>query len=63
MSGRGRSGMHGGDRVHPGRSSVLFVVAPEAVLPATVELLRQVRERENVTGTTKMFSLPASELA
>ena len=31
--GRGKSGMHAGDRVHPGASSMLFTVVPESEPP------------------------------
>ena len=62
MSGRGRSGLHAGDRVHPGGSSVLFVVLPDEDEAAAAKVLRAVRDRENVADTTRIFSLPAAEL-
>jgi hypothetical protein len=62
VSGRGRSGLHAGDRVHPGGSSVLFLVLPDEDGEAAVKVLRKVRDRENVADTTRIFSLPAAEL-
>jgi hypothetical protein len=61
VSGRGRSGLHAGDRVHPGGSSVLFLVLRDEDEEATVNLLRAVRHRENVADTTRIFSVPAAE--
>jgi hypothetical protein len=63
VSGRGRSGLHGGDRVHPGGSSVLFLVLPDEDEEATVSVLRAVRDRENVADTTRIFKVPAAELS
>ena len=61
VSGRGRSGLHAGDRVHPGGSSVLFLVLPAEEEEATVNMLRAVRDRENLADTTRIFSVPAAE--
>jgi len=61
VSGRGRSGLHAGDRVHPGGSSVLFLVLPDEDEETTVNVLRAVRDRENVADTTRIFSVPAAE--
>jgi hypothetical protein len=61
VSGRGRSGLHAGDRVHPGGSSVLFLVLPDEDEEAAVSVLRAVRDRENVADTTRIFSVPAAE--
>jgi hypothetical protein len=60
--GRGRSGMHAGDRVHPGGSSLLFLVVPEEDLASTQDLLRRVRDQEGVADRTKMFVVPAAEI-
>ncbi len=62
VSGRGRRGLHAGDRVHPGGSSVLFLVLPDEESDATLNVLRAVRDRENVADTTRIFSVPAAEL-
>jgi hypothetical protein len=61
VSGRGRSGLHAGDRVHPGGSSVLFLVVRDEDEQAAVSVLRAVRDRENVSDTTRIFSVPAVE--
>lgn len=62
VSGRGRSGLHAGDRVHPGHSSLLFLVVPEEDAPAAIGLLRAVRDREQAAARTRIFSVPAAEL-
>ena len=62
VSGRGRSGMHTGDRVHPGASSLLFLVLPEEDTASALRLLLAVRDREQVGDTTKIFSVPAAEV-
>jgi hypothetical protein len=61
--GRGKSGMHAGDRVHPGASSMLFTVVPESDLDETLGLLRAARDRAGAAAVTKIYSLPAEELA
>jgi hypothetical protein len=63
VSGRGRRGLHAGDRVHPGGSSVLFLVLPDEAEEATMGVLRAVRDRENVVDATRIFSVPAVERA
>ena len=61
--GRGRSGMHAGDRVHPGASSMLFTVVPEKDLGETLGLLRAARDRAGAEAVTKIYSLPVEEIA
>jgi hypothetical protein len=63
VSGRGRRGLHAGDRVHPGGSSLLFLVLPEEDAVTALALLRAVRDREHVGDTTRIFSVPAAELS
>jgi len=60
--GRGRSGLHTGDRVHPGGTSILFTVVPEAELEAAVANLRAARDRAGVADVTKMFVFDAQEV-
>jgi hypothetical protein len=60
--GRGRTGVHAGDRVHPGGSSLLFLVASRHDVEAAAEVLRGVRDRENVAETTRMFAVEAAEV-
>jgi hypothetical protein len=61
--GRGRSGMHAGDRVHPGASSMLFTVVPEKDLDETLGVLRAARDRAGAAGVTKIYSIPAEEVS
>jgi hypothetical protein len=61
LSGRGRSGLHTGDRVHPGSSSVLFLVLRDEEADAALSTLRRVRDEESVVETTRIFSVPAAE--
>jgi hypothetical protein len=59
--GRGRHGLHAGDRVHPGGSSVLFMVVPEGDVPAVGTLLRRVRDGDESTRESRVFLVPATE--
>jgi hypothetical protein len=61
VTGRGRSGLHAGDRVHPGASSVLFLVLREEQTEAALAALRAVRDEQGVNETTRIFSVPAVE--
>jgi hypothetical protein len=61
--GRGRSGLHAGDRVHPGASSMLFTVVPEGDLAETLGLLRAARDRAGAAALTKIYSLPVEEVS
>ncbi len=63
VTGRGRSGLHAGDRVHPGGSSLLLLVVPEEDTAGALRLLREVRDREHAGERTKIFSVPASDLS
>jgi nitrogen regulatory protein PII len=60
--GRGRSGMHAGDRVHPGASSMIFTVVPDADFEATLGFLRRVRDQAGARESTKIYALPVEEL-
>ncbi len=60
--GRGRSGVHAGDRVHPGGTSMLFVVVPPELANSTTALLRGVRDVEGVADRTRLYVLPAEEI-
>jgi hypothetical protein len=57
--GRGRSGLKMGSRVHPGGSSLLFTVVPEAEAVATARFLHDVRDRSGAREQTKIFSVIA----
>jgi hypothetical protein len=60
--GRGRTGLKAGDRVHPGGSSLLFSVVPDAEAEATLRFLREVRDRLGVAESTKIFATRVDEL-
>jgi len=59
--GRGRSGLHAGNRVHPGASGMIFTVVPDAEADATLRFLRETRDKAGVGAHTKIYSLPAEE--
>ena len=60
--GRGRSGLKAGDRIHPGASSLLFSVLPEDDLPATLALLRRVREESGTPEETRLYVTDVDEI-
>ncbi len=57
LLGKGRTGLKSGDRVHPGASTVLFTVVPDADLEGTLAFLRGVRDAAGVKDATKPQSL------
>lgn len=59
--GRGKAGLKAGDRVHPGGSSLLFTVVPDAEAGSTLAFLREVRDRAGAAESTKMFVAPVEE--
>jgi hypothetical protein len=61
LAGRGRTGLKTGDRVHPGASSLLFSVVPEADLAETLVFLRSVRDRTGAAAVTKIYTAAVSE--
>jgi len=61
--GSGRSGVHFGDRVHPGGASILFTVVPEADLSRTLAALRAARDEHGLAELTKLYTLDAEEVA
>lgn len=61
--GSGRTGLKAGDRIHPGGSSLLFTVVPDAELPKTLALLHELRERAGAGPSTKTYVLAAEEVA
>jgi hypothetical protein len=62
LIGKGRGGLKTGDRVHPGRSSLMFTVVPEAELDETVGLLKQARDEAAVGADTRMWAFAVEEL-
>ncbi len=60
--GSGSSGMKAGDRVHPGASSLVFTMVPEAELDATVEAVRRARAQSGFAEETRMWAFEVQEL-
>lgn len=60
--GRGRSGLHTGDRIHPGGESILFTVVPDAELEATLAALRSARDLAGVAEVTRIFVSEVQEV-
>lgn len=59
--GSGKTGLKAGDRVHPGGSSLLFSVVPDADGAATVEFVHQVRDQAGVAAATKLYVVEVEE--
>jgi len=55
--GRGRTGLKMGSRVHPGGSSLLLTVVPDAEAETTARFLRETRDRAGAAEQTKIFAL------
>ncbi len=62
-AGSGRHGLKTGDRVHPGSSSLLLAVVPEADMPRLLERLRRARDAAALAESTRIWSFPVEELA
>jgi len=62
-SGRGRTGIKTGDRVHPGTSSLLFTVVPDATLAGALALISRVRDEANARESTKIYVADVQEVA
>jgi len=62
LVGKGRSGLKAGDRVHPGASSLMLTVVPDAELDETVAVLRKARDAATVGPETRMWSFAVEEL-
>ena len=62
LEGAGRTGLHTGDRVHPGGLVALFVVAADAEAPA---LFDSMVARRDAAGDriTRLFLLPVERQA
>jgi hypothetical protein len=61
--GSGRSGLKAGDRVHPGASSLVFTVVPDAELEKTLGALRRARDASGFAEETRLWALDAQEVA
>ena len=60
--GHGRSGFKMGDRVHPGRSSLLMTAVTDNDEASVVDLLKAVRDKQGVAKGARIFALPAVEV-
>ena len=60
--GSGSSGLKGGDRVHPGASSLVFTVVPEGELEAILGALRQVRDASPFAQETRMWAFDVADV-
>ena len=63
LLGRGRTGLKSGDRVHPGGSSLLFTVVPDAELEETLAFVRRVRDGAGAAEATKIYVATVDEAA
>ena len=61
--GSGSSGLKGGDRVHPGSSSLVFSVVPEHELEVTLGALRQARDASPFAEETRIWSFDVAEVS
>jgi len=60
--GSGRTGFKGGDRVHPGATSLLLAMVREAERGEVESLLRRVRDESGVAEATRFYAFDAEEL-
>ncbi len=51
------------NRVHPGGSSLIFTVVPEAELQAAVDTLRRARDEARTASATRIWAFGADEVA
>jgi hypothetical protein len=63
LIGKGHTGLKAGDRVHPGGSSLIFTVVPEADVAETFDLVRRVREEAGYAEATRAWSFTVEEVA
>jgi hypothetical protein len=61
--GSGSSGLKAGDRVHPGSSSLVFTVLPNAELEKTLAALRKAREESGFADETRLWAFEVEEVA
>jgi len=60
--GSGRSGLKTGDRVHPGASSLIFTVVPEADVETTVGAVRRARAESGFAAETRVWAFEVEEM-
>ncbi len=62
VAGSGRHGLHTGDRIHPGASSLLLAVVAKSDAPAMLELLRKTRDEAGGAGA-RIWTFDVDEVA
>jgi hypothetical protein len=62
VEGEGRTGLHSGDRIHPGALAAIFVVAPDEQATTLFEDLARRRDAAGDT-ITRLFMLPVERQA
>ncbi len=62
LEGSGATGVHAGDRVHPGSLVMVLVVAPEGSARTLFESLARRRERSG-DKITRLFLMPVEDRA
>ena len=60
--GSGRSGLKAGDRVHPGSSSLIFTMVPEAEVEATLGAVRRARGESGFADETRVWAFEVQEV-
>jgi len=60
--GSGRSGLKAGDRVHPGASSLIFTMVPEADVETTLGAVRQACAESGFAEETRMWAFEVQEM-
>lgn len=60
IEGSGRTGLHTGDRVHPGNLIALFAVASSDQIDGMFDLLREKRDKAG-DAVTRLFVLPVEK--
>ncbi len=59
--GSGRTGLKAGTRVHPGGSSLLFSVVPDADAADAVAFVRRARDEAGAQAATKIYVVQVEE--
>jgi hypothetical protein len=60
--GSGGSGLKGGDRVHPGASSLVFTMVPEDEVETTLGAIRRARGESGFADETRMWAFEVVEV-
>jgi hypothetical protein len=60
--GSGSSGLKAGDRVHPGSSSLIFTMVPDAEVETTLGAVRRARADSGFADETRMWAFEVVEV-